>query len=563
MKRKITLFIILLAVFLGIAGYWYSSKNIYSKDILRLEILGPSEIGLGEEIEYLVKYKNNSDNIRLDNPKLFFEYPLYSILEGGTAKTQEIGSDQLGEAIYPGEEKTIRFKCRLLGRENEAKEAKARLSYQPKNLNAQYESKTTFTTIIKNVPINFSFEDLPSTIKSGKDLNFSINYASYVNFPLFDLSIKTEYPEGFEFKKSEPKALEQKEWQIGFLNRGNSGRIKISGLLLGDLGEQKIFRAELGTWRDGEFILLKEIYKGMEVVEPDLRITQQINGSSSDYTAKAGEILHYEIYFQNLGQQALENLFMIVQLEGKMFDLETIKSYSGDYKLGDGSIVFDSKKNPDLRFLEAQKEGRVEFWVELKKDFMISEVEKDKNQVVKNKIILSQAREEFDTKVSSKLELLQKGFFFDEVFGNFGPLPPEVGQRTTYTINWQAKNYYNQVNNVKVITKLPPGIELTGKFFPEDQYQKFVFDSQSRELTWEIGDMEAGSGILSPAPNISFQVALTPNFNQKGNPALLTEGTEISGDDQWTGKTLKFVASSTDTTLPDDPNMTQEKGTVR
>ena len=562
MKRKFTLFIVFMAIFLGIAGYWYSSKNIYSKDILKLEILGPSEINLGDEIEYLIKYKNNSDNIRLDNPKLFFEYPSYSILEEGEPVLKEIGKDQLGEYIYPGEEKTIRLKCRLLGKENEAKEAKARLSYQPKNLNAQYESETTLTTIIKNVPINFSFEDLPSTMKTGKDLNFTINYASYVNFPLFNLSIQAEYPDGFEFKKSEPKALEQEEWNIGSLNRGNSGRIKISGVINGNLGEQKIFRANLGTWQNGEFILLKEIYKGIEIVEPDLRIVQQINGVS-DYVANAGDLLHYDVSFQNLGQQALENLFMIVQLESQMFDLETIKAHSGDYTLGDNSIIFDSKKNSDLKFLDAQKEGSVEFWVELKKEFTPSDIEKEKNQTIINKIILSQAREEFETKINSRLELVQKGFFFDETFGNTGPLPPQVGQRTTYTINWQAKNYYNQVNGVKAKAILPQGVDFTGKIFPEDQNQKFTFDSQTREIIWDIGDMEVGKGILSPAPNVTFQIALTPNSSQRGSPALLIENAEISGDDQWTEKSLKIFASSTDTTLPDDPNMTQEKGIVR
>ncbi|MCX6764558.1 MAG: hypothetical protein NTU58_02510 [Candidatus Nealsonbacteria bacterium] len=551
-----------MAIFLGIAGYWYSSKNLYSKDILKLEILGPSETGIGEEIEYLVKYKNNSDDIRLDNPKLIFEYPSLAILEEGKSLRQEMGKEQLGESIYPGEEKTIHFKCRLLGKENEAKEAKASLSYQPKNLNAQYESKTTLTTIIKNVPITFSFDDLPSTIKSGKDVNFIISYSSYADFPLSNLSIKIEYPAGFEFKKSEPKALEQKEWDIGSLNKSDKGRIKIAGVISGGLKEQKIFKAQLGSWQDGEFILLKEIYKGVEIVEPDLRITQQINGSSQS-TANAGDLLHYEIFFQNLGQQSLENLFLIVELEGQMFDLESIKTTSGDYALGDDSIIFDSKKNPDLKFLDAQKEGRVEFWVELKKDFTISDIDKDKNPIVKDKIILSQAREEFEIKINSKLEFLQRGLFFDEAFGNSGPLPPEVGQQTTYTVTWYVKNHYDQLNNAKIRTILPSGVELTGKIFPEDQSQKFTFDSQSREIVWDIGDLEPGRGVLNSAPNMTFQIALTPNSSQRGNPALLINKAEFSGEDQWTGQTLRIVASSTDTTLPDDPNMSSEKGIVK
>jgi hypothetical protein len=562
MKRKFTFFIIFLALFLGIAGFWYSSRNLYSKDILKLEILGPSETGLGDEIEYLVKYKNNSDNIRLDNPKLVFEYPSHSILEEGKSLIQELGKDQLGESIYPGQERTVSFKCRLLGKENEAKEVKARLSYQPKNLNAQYESETTFTTIIKNVPVTLSFDDLPSTIKSGKDVNFNISYSSYADFPLSYLRIKIEYPSGFEFKKSVPQALEQKEWDIGSLNNGDKGRITIGGVVSGDLNEQKIFRAQMGSWQDGEFILLKEIYKGVEIVEPDLRITQQINGSSQS-TADAGDLLHYEIFFQNLGQTALENLFLIVELDGQMFDLESIKAPSGDYKLGDNSIIFDSKKNPDLRFFDAQKEGRVEFWVELKNDFAMSDINKDKNQIITDKIILSQAREEFETKINSRVEFLQRGLFFDETFGNSGPLPPEVGQQTTYTVTWQVKNHYNQLNNAKIKTVLPSNVEFTGKIFPEDQSQKLTFNSQSREIIWDVGDLEPGKGVLNPAPNVTFQIVLTPNSSQRGSPAILIDKAEFSADDQWTGQNLKVIASSTDTTLPDDPGMTSDKGIIK
>jgi len=137
-KKKFTFFIIILTVILGIGGYWYSQKNIYSKEILKLEILGPSEADLAGEVEYLVKYKNNG-NIRLEEPTLIFEYPAYSVLEQEGPLRKEIGPKELGEAIYPGEEKTFSFKARLLGKEGEVKTAKAWLKYRPKNLSAWYE----------------------------------------------------------------------------------------------------------------------------------------------------------------------------------------------------------------------------------------------------------------------------------------------------------------------------------------------------------------------------------------------------------------------------------------
>jgi len=556
MKRKFTFFIIILALFLGLAGYWYSQKNIYSREILKLEISGPREAGLAEEIEYRVTYKNNGD-VRLDEPKLIFEFPSYSILEEGKSLRQEIGTEELGEAIYPGEEKTLRFKARLLGKEGEAKEAKAWLNYRPKNLNAWYESATTFTTVIKEVPLSFAF-DLPTKIEPEKEIKFRLNYFSNIDFPLSDLRVKVNYPAGFEFKKATPKPLEEKEWEIGLLNKAEGGRIEISGLLRGEIKEEKIFRAELGTWQEGEFVLLKEVYKGVEIMEPHLYITQLINGSPK-YVANPGDTLHYEIFFKNLSKSPLNNLSLVVELEGEAFDFETIKTPDGEHKAGDNSIIFDWKQNPDLQFLDVQEEKKVRFWIDLKDEMEI----KDENPMVKNYVFLSQAKEEFETKINSKLEVTQKGYFEDEVFGNSGPIPPEVGRITTYTIIWQAKNYYNQVKNVKVKATLPQGVGLTAKIFPEEESKNFTFDSQSREIVWDLGDLEKGRGVLNPSPNIAFQVGLTPTLDQKGKPAILIKEARISGEDQWTEQILETTSPEIDTTLPDDDTVSEEMGIVQ
>lgn len=554
MKRKFTFFIIILTVLLGLAGFWYSQKNIYSREILKLEILGPNEVDLAGEVEYIVKYKNNGD-VRLDSPRLTFEFPANSIVESGEFLRQTIESEELGGAIYPGEEKTYRFKGRLIGKEGEAKEAKVWLQYQPKNLNAWYESATTFTTVIKEASLSFGF-DLPSKIEPDKEIKFRLNYFSNIDFPLSDLRVKVDYPSGFEFKGANPSALEEKEWEIGLLNRAEGGRIEITGIITGAINEEKVFKAELGTWQDGEFVLLKEVYKGVKIAEPHIYITQLINGNP-EYIANPGDMLHYEIFFKNLSQSPLNNLSLVVELEGEAFDLETLNAPDGTNKNGDNSIIFDWKKNSQLQFLDAQEEEKVSFWVELKEEWEIS----DKDPIIKNVIFLSQAKEEFENKVNSKLEVTQKGYFQDEVFGNSGPIPPEVGQSTTYTIIWQAKNYYNEVKNVKVKATLPSGVELTGKIFPEEQSKKFTFDSQSREIVWDVGDLQKGVGVLNPAPNISFQIRLNPI--QRGIPALLIREAGISGEDQWTEQTLETTSPKIDTTLPDDDTVTGGEGIVK
>ncbi|GAH31413.1 unnamed protein product, partial [marine sediment metagenome] len=197
----------------------------------------------------------------------------------------------------------LRIRARLLGKEGEAKIAKATLSYRPKNLKARYESITTFTTVIKSVPLNFEF-DLPSQTESGKELKFRLNYFSNIDYPLSNLRCKIEYPLGFEFIESTPPSLEKIEWEVPPLNKAEGGRIEIVGRLRGEVGEQKIFQAELNIWQEGEFILLKKAVKGVEIIKPALYITQQINGNP-EYIANPGDSLHYEIFFKNIGEETL------------------------------------------------------------------------------------------------------------------------------------------------------------------------------------------------------------------------------------------------------------------
>jgi len=545
--------LIILLFILTVLALWYWQSNFYSRETLKLEILGPSEIDAGASFEYIVKYKNNG-TVRLEEPRLVFEYPKYSIVENNVLRIEKELED-----IYPGEEKTYTFKVRLLGQENEARTAKASLTYRPKNLKARYESKTTFTTIIKSVPLTFRF-DLPSKIESGKEFIFSLNYFSNVDYPLNNLRIKIEYPSDFEFIASVPKSLEKVEWELSPLNRAEGGRIEIQGKIRGEIGQQKIFQAEFGSWQEGEFVLLKEVFKGVEIIKPALYITQQINGNP-EYVASPGDLLHYEIFFKNIGEEPLTDLSLLVSLTGESFDLKSLQVPRGDYNPGDNSILWDWRRLGGLQFLDVREESKVEFWVKLKDSWQITSSEgKEK---IKTRVYLSQAVEEFETKINSRLELSQKGYFEEEVFGNSGPIPPRVGQTTTYTIIWQVKNFYNDVADVKVKAKLGDNVRLTGNIFPQEETSRFTFDLASKEIIWDIGELKVGRGVLNPAPNIAFQVAFTPNAALRGQTPEIIKEVEITGEDNWTKETIKSTASNINTTLPDDSTITQEKGIVQ
>jgi len=420
-SRKFIIFLIIVTAILGVVGYFSFKGNLYSKDIIKLEIIGPSEAEMGEEIEYLVKYKNNGD-IRVDDPELVFEYPENSYFEGPERVIK--GSEEFGGAIYPGEEKTFSFKARLLGKENENKTANASLSYSPKNLKTYYESSTSFTTIIRKVPLSFDF-DLPSKMEAGKDINADLIYYSNADYSLSDLKIVIEYPSGFEFISSSPEGTEKNEWEIPLLNNNQGGKIKVNGKLEGEIGDKKTFRAKLGVWKEGEMVVLREISWGVEISKPSLHITQQVNGNP-EHVASPGELLHYEVFFRNLGEDDLLNLFLNIDLEGEAFDFSSIESEEGEFSSGNNSIVFDWRTNSDLKLLPSQEEDEVEFWIRIKDDWG-SDNRPPSNPILKNRVHLSQVRHDFEVKINSKMDLSQKVYSDNEIFENSGP--PENRRR--------------------------------------------------------------------------------------------------------------------------------------
>jgi len=560
--KKFIIIIILVGFALGAAGFWYWQKNPYSKEILKIEIIGPTEAVISEEVEYTVKLKNNG-NVRLEETHLIFEFPEHTLFEEGFSRRQEIGYEKLGD-IYPGDEKTFKFKGRFFGKEGEMKTVKALVSFRPKNLKARYDRESAFTTIIKSIPLTFDF-DIPSKIEVERDFRFSLNYYSSLNYPLSNLGIRIEYPLDFEFLESDPRGLGKTEWEISLLNPAEGGRVEIKGKLSGETGQQKTFRAFLGIWLKDEFVLLKEISKSVEIDRPGIFVSQRIN-NQSEYVASSGDLLHYEIFFRNVGNEPFLDLSLITTLEGNGFDFTTIKSNLGQFNKGDNFIVWDERDVSNLRFLDQGEEGKVEFWVNLKDGWEISSPAK-KNAILKNIVLIPKVgKKEFETKVNSKLVISQKGYYQDEVFGNSGPIPPKVGEETTYTIIWQAKNYFNDVKNVKVKAVLPSNVRLTGKIFPEEESSKFTFDNNSREIIWMVKDsetLEAGTGVLNSAPNIAFQVVLTPTSGQIGEVPQVIGRAAITGEDQWTERVVEGRSWAIDASLLDDPSISSEQGVVR
>jgi hypothetical protein len=557
MLRKIVKVFLLLIIVLSALSGWFWWRNSYSREVLKLEILGPSDIQAGDEITYTVRYKNNG-SVRLENPKLIFNYPETSVMSDEWREVQDEKIIVRGEGntetslddIQPGEERTERFKGIIIGEKDSVVTAKARINYRPRNLNVNYESETSYNLVISEVPITFEIS-LPSRVEPGKNFSFEMNYFSRIDYPLTDLTVLVEYPSGFEFSESRPKSsFEENEWELGVINKGEGGRIEVFGELEGDPSSAKIFKAKLGFWREGNFILLKESVKGIEMATPLILITHQVNGNPN-YTVEEGEYLYYEIFFKNTGDSPLEGLFLTARLDGSFIDLDSVQPGSGSFQENSAMIIWDSNSNSKLRFLSVMEEGKVDFWVKLKDEI------DDINPELIAEVSLSNIKEKIKNKINSRLVVEQKGYYSVGPFDNYGPQSPVVGSSTSYTIHWKVENKNNNISNTKIKATLPSEVRLSGEVSPKES--SLSFDPVTREVVWDVGGIEPGEDSLE----VFFQIIFNPTVNQRGRVAKIINEAIISGLDSWTDQVIYNDYRSIETDLPDDESISEITGVVR
>ncbi|OGZ69378.1 MAG: hypothetical protein A3D44_02905 [Candidatus Staskawiczbacteria bacterium RIFCSPHIGHO2_02_FULL_42_22] len=518
LKNKNIVFIIMVAVLIaGFFIFWYYREQVFSKEILKLEILGPDTAVVGQEIEYMVTYKNNG-NFSLENPKLIFQLPDNSLTEDSKLRLEQ----ELGD-IYPGDQRSIIFKARLLGKEQDVKIAHAWLSYTPHNLSARYERDTTFPIKLEVVPITLTY-DLPSKLEKGKEITYSVNYFSNVDYPLENLSLKIEPLDGFSIKSAQPSSLDNVEWKLETLSKAQGGRISITGVVEKETGSALPFLAQLGMWQGGRFVLIKEAKYDVEVIRPLLFISQHINGSDG-YVASPGEKLHYVVFIRNISNTPFNDVFIEGHLEGEGFDASTLSSSDGQIRFNDKSIIWPSNQILKLRHLAPNQEISVAFDVILKNDWTISESEKN-NVSVKNSVTVSGTNQIFKTPVNSNLNISQKANTQDQ---------------TSYLVTWRASNDFNDVKNIKVRAVLPEGVAIVDNIIPEDEALHFSWDNSSREMVWLAGDLSAGS-----AKNLTFEVMVSLPLIQVGQSIIVSQAT-ISGEDQFTGAIIKVTAPAIST----------------
>src|SRR5207237_128879 len=122
-------------------------------------------------------------------------------------------------------------------------------------------------------------------------------------------------------------------------------------------------------------------------------------------------------------------------------------------------------------------------------------------------------------------------------------------QLTTYTVTWTLTNTTNDLKNGVVSTTLPPSVTWRGEFSPTSE--KISFNPDTKTVSWNVGNIGAGTGFTNSPRQVSFKVALTPSINQVSTVPPLTSDIRASAIDTYTESPLSVTVSGLTTQFAD------------
>lgn len=556
-----------LAVGFGLFMF-FGGSNTVSADNIEINILGNAFVSGGEELPLKIELINRN-NVALEYSDLLLEY------QKGAGAGEDIQRDRFTVGTIPAGGKVEKLvDLVLFGQQGTTRDINITLEYRVKGSSAIFIKPEIYVVNISSTPVNLVV-DGPDVTNTNQDISFDITTSLNTEDAVSDMMVVVDYPPGFDFKSATPEpSFSNNIWALGDLDKGAEKLITINGVIVAESGEQRAFNIytgkadplneqQIGTQFNSQNYII-----AVEKPFLDLRFT--VNGSTGpDAVAKAGEFAEGSIEFDNNLDTKITDIEVTAKFSGNAFDINAVNSQDGFYDTTKQTIIWNSQTKPKLGNLDPGDDDELSFSFRpiSFSDSSIKNPEINVEVSVRaRQPSISNDFQEIDNftkkkvKFSTQLQITGHALYQAGPFQNSGPLPPSPGQPTSYTIVWSIANTINKVTNAKVRTVLPLYVDWADNISPAGQ--SVTFNSATREVVWDIGNIDSGVGTSSSPRQLNFQVKINPSGSQSGTTPNLIMETVFTGKDSFTGVEINKSASPVTTRLNRDSNYNSQNDSV-
>ena len=555
------------ASIIAVLFLFYGTRSV-STDRVDLGINGPTSIASGDTVQFVITIENRNP-APISSTLLTVEFPEGTRAADNTSESLSRYTDTVGD-VMPGERATRTARAVISGAANQVVTVPVTFEYRIEGSNAVFVKEEQHTFTITSSPVSLSVTALDESA-SGQPITLSVTARANGIEPVQDVAVLGEYPFGFQVQSAEPAPAAGDLFMLGTLAPGETKTIRVTGILSGQQGDERVFRFTAGTPGGAGREALAVTYTTQEssvfITRPFLGVALSLNRDESDTViVRAGTPVQGALSWTNTLPTTVLDAQISVKLSGDALDSRAVSSSNGFYRSSDQTIVFNRDTNSRLRELQPGDTGGGSFTVPMKTGAALNAL---RSPTMKFEVSVSGRRigetgvsENVTStvtktvKVSTDLTLSTRAVRTIGPFTNTGPWPPVADQETTYTILMNAANTVNSVGGARVTATLPSYVTFTGKVSPADG--SVTYNASTREVTWVVGDMSAGSSGHSAA----FQVGLLPSTSQQGTSPVLVFPQTISGFDRFVEKQVTSTVSDITTKTTTDPGYTTSSGNV-
>ncbi|MFA5188178.1 MAG: hypothetical protein WC460_02355 [Patescibacteria group bacterium] len=522
----IILAVIVLVLLGSLINLWLFSKNSQVHLMDFKVTANPTNLINGQASEFTIDYANKT-NSDLSDVILVLKIPDSLKNPQYNLPDFNLKTNTLNIGNLPGHAHgQLNIKGFLLGNYNDNHEFIAAITYKNKYGQSRQEFFNQSFTLTDSV-VKAQIILPPKIIASGK-FTAKINLKNTSSLDFTNLKIKMLWPDNFSFLNSDlGSPLSADLWQIEQFKAKSETSYNFTGRLFGQKPQEEKFEAEIYATSDHTEYLLTKVQNSAPLAFSKLELTF-LNQENNRYISPGGETT-YTLHYKNNETYALTNVEISLDLSGE---------YAGSLN----PLNFNQNTNPQLAKMDPGAEGSFEvrakaksiinFTIYKENGFQLeARISADYDDLMQNNRINIESAPIF-TQVNSQLILKTLGLFYTQQGDQIGvgSIPPKVGEYTSYWAIIQINNTTNKIKDLKVIAKLPAGVDFTNIYNVTDGDQIFYNDT-TRTLEWSVDSISALAGYFNPAPEARIQLAITPTTNQVGqSPALLTNITATATD---------------------------------
>lgn len=577
----LTLGVLLVLVLAGIYIFSQGAAK-FGEESVKFQLAVPPQAPSGEVVEYVVSY-SNEQVVGLNNLEFNVRYPEGFIFESSTPASGNTANTTIvvGDVAAHGTGQ-VKIRGRLVGNVGEQKSVTVLTTYEPQNVKAQFSKTLTASTEVVASVLHLEVES-PTQAFGTQPITFKASYKNASGSKLSGIVITFVGPAGFTLVSPQLEKLPNVEatWKlpdlepsaeamydfIGQFNENTEPGSQEFHVLAGLLDSSQPSSVTPKIASQEERVITLQLAKSR------LTLVLSANDVSLKSAVDLGDEIRYDLAYANEGDAPLTDLVFTLKLDSRYVDWASIVN-DGTVELREstGVVRWTKEKAPQLTALQPGGRGVLTLKTRVVTGLptgvtslptFAAQATVEATQLVGNTPqAVTISSNEVVSKVNTRFMLSAEGrYYTDELVKvGSGPLPPQVGQTTTYVMYWRLGNTLNEVDNVVVTTTLPQGVSWTNQSSVAAG-EALIYNPNTREVAWKLNRLPAGAGASFSRPEANFEVAVTPGQDDADKVLVLIKTTTATARDTFSGAELTATAKFITTDLDGDLGA-QGKGVV-